>query len=68
MLEVFGADEIIVLQWPEGGTLEGTITGAGQHGPDELTIALGGTISIQNYYEDGRQAGSATGLSLKAKA
>ncbi len=63
-----GADEIIVLQWLEGGTLEGTITGADQYGPNELSIALNGTVSMQGYFEDGRPSGTASGFGMKYQA
>ena len=63
-----GADQVIVLQWPDGGTLEGVIAGADQYGSGELTIALDGTFSIQSYDEDGRPAGSGTGGGTKYQA
>jgi RNA polymerase sigma-70 factor (ECF subfamily) len=44
-----GVDDIVVLRWPEGATLEGAVTGASQYDAGELVMVLQGRITIESF-------------------
>ena len=48
-----GADELIVLQWPEGGILEGTIIDTDQYRSDDLILTLVARLAVEGSISKG---------------